>query len=465
MNKKIISLLTALLFSTLFFKQHLGLNMVLFASTTVLVLAVLYPNKFKTLKTVGYAFFYLLSAAIVFFYNSDLALIASTLSFFVLLGAVIEPKTSIYVQVLNGFYTSIASFFAITFQQFQEEAAAVKKQAINYGYWAKMIGIPLIVVTVFIVLYRSANPIFDGIIQQLNFSFINIPWLLFTALGYFLMLNITHPVKVETITATDLATPNILTKKTGIKQPVEGLQQENQLATVLLVVLNGLLIFFLIADFVYLVNITDLTAPDLSKTVHEGIYALITSIVFAIAIILYFFRGNLNFFEKNRNVKLLTFTWILLNVVLVLVTSYKNYLYVFQYGFTYKRIGVFIYLGLSLIGLITTFTKVSEVYNLWYLLRKNTQVAYLLLIVLTMVNWDFAITRYNLEIAKSTDMNYLIELSNNNALLLKEYTEKHPERTLVTVQKRVEEKYWEYLRQLKKNSWQESVYDNIKLVP
>ncbi len=462
MNKKIISLLTALLFSTLFFKQHLGLNVLLFALITILVLAILYPIKFKNLKVISYALFYLLSAANVFFYNSYLALIASTLSFFVLLGAVIEPKTSIYVQVLNGFYTSIASFFATTFQQLQEESTAVKKRNINYNYWAKMIGIPLIIATIFIVLYRSANPIFDGIIQQINFSFINMPWVLFTVLGYFLMLNITHPVKVETITATDLATPNILTKKTMIKQPVESLQQENQLAVVLLVVLNGLLIFFLIADFVYLVNITDLTAPDLSKTVHEGIYALITSIVLAITIILYFFRGNLNFYEKNKNVKLLTFTWILLNVVLVLVTSYKNYLYVFQYGFTYKRIGVFIYLCLSLIGLLTTFAKVSEVYNLWYLLRKNTQVAFLLVMVLTTVNWDYAITRYNIEYAMSIDFDYLIELSNNNAHLLHEYTEKHRQKGMISEKERINEKYQNYIQQLKKNSWQELVYDNIK---
>ena len=462
MNKKHISLIAAILFSLLFFKQHMGLNMLLFSILTTVILALLHPNKFKNITTLIFTMFFLLSSTMVFFYNSSLAIIASVISFFILLGTVVESKSSIYVQMFNGFYTTIASGFVMEFERFQEESSAIKKREINFLYWLKMIGIPLVFVSVFILLYRSANPYFDEIINKIDVSFINIQWLLFTVMGYFLMINITNPVVIETVTSQDLKTPNILTKKEEIVQVTKSLLHENQLGIVLFIVLNGLLIFFLSTDVVYLSRIIDLQAPTLSKIVHEGIYALITSIVFAITIILYFFRGNLNFFAKNQQLRLLTFTWILLNIILVGFTSYKNYLYVTEYGFTYKRIGVFVYLLLSLIGLITTYIKVYRVYNLWYLIRKNLQVAYLILIVSITINWDAFITNYNTKYANNTDVNYLIDLSDNNTFLLKEYAENSLHKGRFLEKERIDKKYQKYIKRLNENDWQELVYDNLK---
>ncbi len=463
MNRKITVLITSFLFSLLFFKQNFGLNMIVFSTLSTGVLILLYPNRFKHLKVMIYALLYLLSSSLIFFYNSELAIITSVLSFFILLGNVVESKSSIYVQLFNGFYTTIASVFATTFQNFQKETTAIKKREINYLYWLKMIGIPFAIVTIFIVLYRSANPYFNEIIQNINLSFINFQWLVFTALGYFLMLNITKPIEIESLTELDLKTSNVLVKKSKLNQSTASLLQENQLGIVLFIVLNSLLIFFLITDVLYLSRITDLGASDLSKAVHEGIYALIVSIVFAISIILYFFRGNLNFFTNNKNLRLLTFTWIALNIVLVFITSYKNYLYVMEYGFTYKRIGVFMYLVLALIGLITTFIKVNMVYNLWYLFRKNIQVAYLLLIVSTSINWDTLITQYNTTIAKTTDLDYLITLSDNNTFLLKDYAELNPTKGTQEEKYDIETKYQDYIEKLEQNNWQEFVYDNLTL--
>ena len=462
MNKKHISLIAAILFSLLFFRLHIGLNMLLFSVLTTVILAVLYPNKFKNIKTIGFALFFLLSSLTIFFYNSSLAIMASVISFFILLGTVVESKSSIYVQILNGLYTTIASVFIIEFERFQEESSAVKKREINYLYWLKMIGIPLVFVSVFILLYRSANPYFDEIINKIDVSFINIQWLLFTVMGYFLMINITNPVVIETVTSQDLKIPNILTKKEEIVQATKSLLHENQLGIVLFIVLNGLLIFFLSTDVVYLSKIIDLKAQTLSKIVHEGIYALITSIVFAITIILYFFRGDLNFFTKNRNLRFLTFTWIVLNIILVGFTSYKNYLYVTEYGFTYKRIGVFVYLLLSLIGLITTYIKVYKVYNLWYLFRKNVQVGYVLLVISATINWDALITNYNIKFANNTDVNYLIHLSDNNTFLLKKYAINNLSKEMFLEKERIDEKYQNYIKKLSQNDWQELVYDNLK---
>jgi len=461
-NHKIFSLISSLLFSLLFFKQNLGLNMFLFSLLTTSILVLLYPNRFKHQKVIIYSLLYLLSSSLIFFYNSGLTMITSVLSLFILLGTILESESSIYIQFFNGVYTTIASFFARKFEQFNEETISVKKKSINYMYWFKMIGIPLFTLTIFIILYQSANPYFNEIIQKIDLSFINLQWVLFTVFGYFLMNNITNPIEIEPLTTTDLKISNKLVKNETNSQSEESLIQENQLGVVLFVVLNSLIIFFLITDVFFISKITDLQASDLSKTVHEGVYALIVSFVFAISIILYFFRGNLNFFSKNRNLKLLTFAWITLNIFLIFITYYKNYLYVTHYGFTYKRIGVFMYLGLSIIGLVTTFIKVNKVYNLWYLFRKNFQIAYLLLILSTSINWDVLITKYNTTIAKTTDINYLIQLSDNNTFLLKKHVELYPNKGTSEETLNIETKYLDYIEKLKEQDWQELTFDNLK---
>ena len=463
MNKNILLIAGSMLFSLLFYKQNIGLNFLLFSSITVLILWIYNSKICKTKKVFIAAISFSVAAAFVFIYNTSLSVLTAIIAYFYLLGTISETKSSLYIKLLNGLFSSIASGFIMYYEQFIDETKAVKFKNINYIYWIKMIGIPLIVLLVFTILYRSANPYFDELIQKLDFSFINIQWILFTILGYFLLLNITNPITIENVTEFDLKTSNNL-KVNNIKpQKKVELGQENQLGVILLVLLNILILFFLVTDTIYLTQLTDLNASDLSKSVHEGIYALITSIVFAIGIILYFFRGNLNFYEKNKNLKTLTTTWIALNLVLILITTYKNYLYVSFHGLTYKRIGVFVYLLLSLVGLITIFIKVYATFNFWYLCRRNISVGFMLLLVSTTINWDSLITKYNTEFANNTDFDYLVQLSDNNTFILKEYIDVVENEPPITAQNKIEHKYNRYLTKLKSNNWQEFVFDNLKL--
>lgn len=462
MHKNIILIIPTFLFSLFFYKQNLGLNFLLFSTLVIGLLVVFHFEKFKHKPTILYAAFFIIASIFVFVYNSSLTLFASTISFFVLLGSLSGSKASLYIDLLNGFYTTIASIFVNYFHHFLEENEATKKRKINYLYWLKMIGIPLVILTIFVILYRNANPYFNEIISSIDLSFIDLHWMSFTLIGYFLLLNISKPLIIESITTLDTTTLNNLDKKRLKKQSVNDLIQENQLGIILLVLLNLLILFFLTIDGIYISSLTDLAASNLSKTVHEGIYALITSIVFAIMIILYFFRGNLNFYEKNRSLKILTTVWILLNIILVIITTYKNLLYVTHHGFTYKRIGVFIYLILSFSGLITTYIKVYTRYNLWYLLRKNIRIAFLILVISSTLNWDKLITKYNTEYANIVDLNFLISLSNNNSFILKQYADKNEKQLTNQQQRRIAVKHKNYSEQLENNSWKELVYDNLK---
>lgn len=451
----------ALLFSTFFYKQSIGLNLLLFTITTILLLTINNATVLKNRNIITNIIAYLITGITVFLYKSDLTIIANILAFFTLVGGFSEYKSSIYVQWINGIYTTIVSAFTIYFDTLNTEVENTKKKKTNYVYWLKIIGIPATISIIFINLYRNGNPKFDELISNIDFSFINLHWMLFMTLGYYLFYNISNPIQVEPATALDLKTGNYLDKKKLEETSSKKLENEKQMGIILLISLNILIILFIITDGLHLFEIHKMTAPELSQQVHTGVNALIFSNLLAIAIILYFFRGSLNFMENNKNLKILTYIWISLNIIVIIITGIKNIEYFISFGLTYKRIGVLFFLTLTAIGLITTFIKVSKIKNLWFLFRKNLHIAFVILIISSTINWDKIITYYNINNAEQLDIHYLINLSNNNAFLLKDYVEKNN----VTKNKnyKINEKHRQYIKDLKNNSWQEIVFDNIKI--
>jgi hypothetical protein len=457
--KKLLLFIGALLFSTLFYGKSIGLNLFLFSIVTLVVLYVNNKDDFKNKRAILYSGLYLATGLAVFFHDSLVAVIANFVAFFTLIGLLSEHKSSIYINWLNGLYTTIAGFFHRNFSVNEEKQIIESKKDVDYMHLFKIIFIPATIVIIFIGLYQNGNPLFSDIIDRIDLGFINIQWLLFAGLGYYLFSNIHKPIEVEPATQTDLNTGNSLFKTVDFSIPE--LKQENQLGIILISLLNALIVLFLITDITFILTNEEIRGSVFSSQVHSGINALIASIVIAIIILLYVFRGDLNFYKDNKTLKRLAFTWIILNIILVLTIAVKNGQYIYYFGLTYKRIGVLVYLTLAVTGLITTLLKIDKIKNIWYLLRLNTKAAFVVLILASTVNWDYHITNYNFNYAKSMDFNYLIELSNNNAFLLKEQTET---KTMGqdSVQ-RIEEKYNKYVYELRTNSWQELQYDNLKI--
>ncbi len=457
--KNIILLVSAILFSTLFYKQDIGLNMSLFSIITIVILSFFNPKTFKNKSTIVLTVTYVVTAVAIFFYNSTLSILANGFAFFTLVGHVSQRNSSIYVNWLNGLYSFVAGIFHRAFLASESNKESKLKKQIDYIHLIKIIGIPMVVIIVFSLLYKNGNPFFNELISKIDFSFINLQWLLLTVLGFFLFYNISNPIQVNPATELDLNTSNNLEK--SHKFSIDALKKENQLAIISITLLNFLIVVFLVTDITYLATNNDIIAANLSNQVHNGINALIVSIVIAIIIILYFFRGNLNFYEQNSKLKIATYCWIILNIILVINTVIKDSQYIYYFGFTYKRIGVLVYLLLAFIGLLTTAIKVFKIKNLWFLFRVNSLTAYALLIISCVVNWDGLITKYNLYHAKSNDFEYLISLSNNNTFLLKEYTEKN--QLSQKNQILVDEKHHDFVKQLNNNTWQEMQFDNFKI--
>ena len=457
--KNIPLVIGALLFSTLFHKQGIELNLSIFSVLSLIILILYNKPAFKQKSTMAYSMLYLITATAVFVYNNSLSIIANSVAFFTLVGHVSRQNTSIYMHWINGLYSIIAGFFHRNFNSDEKTVSTESKKEIDYLHLSKIIGIPLAVVIIFISLYKNGNPMFNDLINRIDFSFINIQWVLVAFCGYYLLSNISKPVIVDPATTIDTQTGNNLVKHSDIV--VDDLKKEHQFGCILISALNALIILFLITDITYLISSTDLRASSFSNQVHSGINALIASIIIAIVIILYFFRGNLNFYKANKHLKFVAYTWIILNAILVINIVLKDLQYIYYFGLTYKRIGVIIYLLLTVIGLITTFIKVKSIKNFWYLFRINTLTAFSILVVSCTINWDSYITIYNLNYAKSMDFKYLITLSDNNTFILKHYidhTDLDPSKTAA-----VNKKYRSYLKSLHNNSWQEVQFDNLKL--
>ena len=455
--KHLILIIASLCFSTLFYQQQIGLNLSLFSLISIGILYWRNQHQFKANTTKIYTAVYLITAIFVFLHGSVLSVFANVFSFLTLVGSVSSNKNAIYVQWINGFYSVIAGYFHRKFESPTPSQEATLKKDIDILHWLKLIGIPLVFVIIFILLYKNGNPIFVDLITEINFDFINIQWILLTVLGYFLFNNINQPVTIEPATTLDSSTSNLLIESENTSE--EQNKKDNQLGTTLLAFLNVLIIFYIITDATYLLTNTVDTANHLSTQVHNGINALIASIVIAILTILFFFRGDLNFYKKNKTTKQLAYLWIGLNIVLIVLISIKNYQYVSTFGFTYKRLGVFAYLLLTVSGLITTFIKVFKIKNLWYLFRVNTQVAFAICMISATVNWDYSITKFNINNAKVLDLNYLIQLKGNNAKLLQTYAVQYKLSDRTTT--RINKKWYKHNQELLNRDWQAYRLENF----
>jgi hypothetical protein len=291
--KKLLLFIGAFLFSTLFYGKSIGLNLFLFSIVTLVVLFANNQDDFKNKRTILYSSLYLITGLSVFFHDSLVAVIANFVSFFTLIGLLSENRSSIYINWLNGLYTTIAGLFHRNFSINETTQKVESKKEVDYLHLAKIIFIPAIIVIIFIGLYQNGNPLFSDIIDRIDLGFINIQWLLFAGLGYYLFSNIHKPIEVEPATELDLKTGNSLSITEAFSIPK--LKQENQLGVILISLLNALIILFLITDITFIVTNEDIRGSVFSAQVHSGINALIGSIVIAIVILLYVFRGDINF--------------------------------------------------------------------------------------------------------------------------------------------------------------------------
>ena len=462
MKLQLILWISALGFSTLFYQQDLGLNMFLFALIAVVTVCIARREAFARLDMRIATIVYLLTSLFVFTNHSALAIFMSFITYIVFAGTISGAKNAIYIQGMNGLYQSFLGALHYYMSPKKERQIVTPQKKRDYGFILLcvllVVGLPII----FASLYSHINPIFEKWVSAIDLSFISIPWLLMTLMGYILISNVTAPAALQMLTEADSALRQDM-QEISISEAQEPiLRKEQLLGSLVIGVLNALIFFFLVVDIWYVTNNPFLHASELSKAVHEGVGALIASIVIAITLIVILFRGSLNFYKNNHRLRLLTYLWIFLNIVLVLVTAFKNYLYITDFGLTYKRIGVIIYLTLCITGLSTTYLKVAYRKNIYYLIRFNARIVFIVIVLMSSFSWNREITRYNLSQVARPDLTYIEFMSGNHMDLLYAFAKAYPEKFTASSLENIERKHTHYVEKLENETWQSTTLQGIK---
>ncbi|MFP4664515.1 MAG: DUF4173 domain-containing protein [Bacteroidales bacterium] len=439
----------AVLFAILFHNKPAGINQLIFNAFIIGSLIWMGRINKNNFHHMVLSVTTLITLAASFFLHSTLAIVMNYVSLILLSTAALFPETRALhrltgISFLNIGY-SMAEFFPRLFNG-EDKTKPVRK----FGKTLAIVGIPAILVIIFIVIYRTANPWFDdavgGVFTSINSFLINvfgtIDWAWFwTFLGgllfaIWLLMGKAHPGIVKS----ELQKTDILFRRRA-KYTYRGkktaLRTEYKSAIVLLVAMN---IILLLVNFLDINNVWfgfEWQGETLKQFVHEGTWLLILSILLSIGIILFYFRKNLNFLQNNKALKILAYAWMAQNAILAISVAIRNLHYIEYFNLAYKRIAVFFFLLAVLVGLLTVILKIHKARTSFFLLRYNSLSVFVILIAMSLVNWDVCIAKYNFSHA-------------DKAFVHLDFLKKLDERALPWLDKDME-----YLESLKQRQYQE----------
>ena len=414
-------------FSTILFYNHeFGLNLLIFQLFLFLWFTLTKQIKFKSKIQLVTGIGFLLTSFFTVFTHSVFSYFINFLAWLLFIGILNYPRAK---SLISGFTIAIISLFKSQ-ELFVSKVFSKKIGNENLGkriYRSRIFIIPIAIIILFLILYSMANAIFSSLVgdsllaieKGINFLFKDIDFLIiFTFLvslffsNFFLIRN-----KNKNIVESDTSTSEALQrnkKKERRYFKLTGLKSEYKSALFLLIVLNFLLLILNGIDINSVWLNFKWEGESLKQFVHDGTYILIFSIIISIALVLYYFRGNLNFFKNNKLLKKLSYIWIFQNGFLAISVGIRNFRYIEHYSLAYKRIGVIIFLLITLYGLYTVAIKIRKKKSSFYLFKVNSLFIYIVLVICSGISWDNYIAKYNFSHYDSSflHLNYLVTLSN-----------------------------------------------------
>lgn len=407
-NKTVLVVfLSAFLLTGLFYKQYFGLNVLLF---DVLFLIWLIGSKqlsWKNRNEIIASSGFFLTAMFTVITHSTFSYLMHFFAIALFIGVLNYPK------VRSLFNAGIISLVALFESQgdFIHNLSGTRMNGISIGglLWkTRIFVIPIFIIFIFIGLYSFSNPVFGDMINNLVIGIQNTFNYIFEGLDIFLLLTfllcLFISIYLFTRTANkglvlqDLNAVEVLqrNKKKGPRWfKLTGLKNEHKAGVFLFLILNALLLILNALDVYWVWFNFAWEGQTLKQFVHEGTYFLIFSILISITLVLYFFRGNLNFYSKNRFLKYLGYIWIIQNAILVISVAIRNFRYIEYFSLAYKRIGVILFLIVVLYGLYSVARKIQHKKSAFYLFKSNALVLYGVLVLASFVNWDSFIAKYN----------------------------------------------------------------------
>jgi hypothetical protein len=448
-NRVILVTAGAVLFNLIFWQEKQGINTVLFDVFTLAALFSLYPKARQHGSVRWLLPGHLLCLAMIVIHNTVLSKIAFGTTLFLLAGYAEYIHRSAWFA--GGSVLMNVLLLPASFVDPIKSGRGRRKKTRTFSRIIRFAIIPILLLLVFFIIYLAANSVFEEIAVQVGtqleiffshfFDLFSWQRFLFLLLGLFITGSVLLKSRIDYFSRRETACKDDLQRKKrtmkqhrqrpffGLVRAIMGrfangmlaLKNENTTGLISLVLLNVLLIVINTIDISYLwFNFDYQEKVYLYKMVHEGTGLLIVSIVLAMMILLFFFKGNLNFYKRNRWLKYGAYLWIAQNIILVVSVFMRDYYYILRYGLAYKRIGVLFFLLMVLIGLFTVFIKIWHKKTNYYLFRANGWAGIVVLVLSTTIHWDEFIAAYNLKHMDriTPDIPFLLTLSDKTLPLL-----------------------------------------------
>ena len=420
-------LISTVVFAVLMYDQEPGLNLSLFGLFLLGVNGFMYKNSWKDAKARLLAFCVVICCVSHAWLSSFVTFISVIISSFVMRYYLADPRLKLFMQA----FVFISNWFAafVQFLQFDTWLEFGRdKQKNTITKLVSFIIVPVVIVSVFLSIYISSSDFLSNLYRGYELA-VDFECIVILVLGFYISFVFWHAKIYEVVVTLNrtLKTDFGLKEQKSI-QPTFAfwdIDFEKRSGEITLIALNILLFLFVLLFNYEHFQPVSFSYSDLSDKIHEQIFLLMGAIFLAIAVLLFYFKGVLNFVKNNGKILLLAKTWIVLNGILVVSAVIQNTVYVQALGLTYKRLGVYLFLSLCTIGLYYTFRKINEQKKNFFLIDKMSWAVYFSLIFCSVFNWGSLITRYNLSL-KEKDYSYITESIEGNEKVLLNYYKAHP---------------------------------------
>ncbi len=404
-------------YSFLFYGQSPGINVLLFTLIFTAILALKNVKLLQSKKWLWSAALCLVSGICVFVHSSALSIIGNAFSLLLMSALSVNVATSSLFSFLFGGYSIFSSIVFIILDSVKRWQGNEAMRTGKSGIRVLATFVVLLLCILFFNMYKSSNPLFAENTKWLNFDFLSAAWIFFTLGGFVLVYALLYPRTIKEIENWE----NKLPLTNAIAETGNGQEKrydtERYAGLLLFIVLNLMLVILNVGDVQTLYFNGGLPAKvSHSDFVHNGVGILILSILIATGLIMYLSRKEFNDVKNNKALMAFIYLWIFQNIIMLSSTAFRNQIYIHDYNFTYKRIGVYVWLLLAMCGLCIMFWKIHRKRTNWYLIRTNIALWVSVLVMSGCFNWDKMITNYNLrnKALADVDVYYLFSLSSAN---------------------------------------------------
>ncbi|AWK02904.1 DUF4173 domain-containing protein [Flavobacterium crocinum] len=425
MKKHQIILACTAVFALLFYNQEPGINISIFGVVLTLLVSYFFQEKLVDRSHLVLVMTSILSCFAFAWYGDAASFFALALSILFLQFKTQEGELKI-IQIfplifLNGI-TTLGRVFI--FSQWLPE------RKIHNDFAKKLVAfvvIPMIFLGLFFIVYSFGSNHFSSLFTDYTLDIDVFQLVLISILGFYISFSFWNYWVPDACYEFNPKLNNEFNTISEVKNQSTfsflDLDFERKSGEITLFLLNLMLLVF-ITTYNYEQFFEVVEKSNLSADTHERVNAVIFSILMAVGVILFYFKGGFNFDEKAKTLKNLAKIWLTLNVILIISAMIKNTEYVSFYGLTYKRLGVYAFLILSIIGLVISFQKIRKQKTNAYLFNQMVWYFYGTVLLCSYVNWGNLVTTYNISVNKGVEPVFLSGLNFNDEAR-REYLQKN----------------------------------------